>query len=269
MKPKNILTCSAEKGGVPATRAVWMLLLGTVAIVWPYTPDSAIGRESSVTAVMSLSTPDSNQPRPSLQDLLSALHQENAYDRQRAVIALGNTKNIQAVGPLIQSLQDDDDFVRNFAARALGDIGDPKALNPLIQALSDKHILVRCSAARALGSLKDSRAVDPLINALESGDFLVQRSAAEALGEIGDPKAIDPLIKALGNEDSYIQMGAANALARIGQPAIPKLVIELGKSKLAHRAAEILKELYWQPSSEQEKTKLDMALRNLQSGLND
>jgi len=151
--------------------------------------------------------------------------------------------------------------VRNFAARALGNIGDPEALNPLIKALSDKHVLVRCSAARALGRLGDARAVDPLVNALENNDFLVQRSAAEALGELGDLKAVDPLINALGNEDSYIQTGAANALARIGQAAIHKLVAKLGEPKMGPMVAEVLKELNWQPSSEQEKAYFDKAMR--------
>jgi HEAT repeat protein len=90
----------------------------------------------------------------------------------------------------------------------------------------------------------------------------VQRSAAEALGELRDLRAVDPLIKALGNEDSYIQAGAANALARIGEDAIPKLVAKLGEPKMGPKVAEVLKELHWQPSSEQEKARYDIALRN-------
>lgn len=135
-------------------------------------------------------------------------------------------------------------------------------MDPLIKALSDKHVLVRCSAARALGSLGDARAVDPLVNALENEDFLVQRSASEALGEFRDLRAVDPLIKTLGNEDSYIQTGAANALARIGEAAIPKLVAKLGEPKMGPRVAEVLKELHRQPSSEQEKARYDIVLRN-------
>jgi HEAT repeat protein len=240
-----------------------MLILGILAIAWPYVSQSAIGKGLYSTELVAFSLQESNEKgSQSLQDLLQDLHKDNSYDRQRAAIALGNAKYAGAVEPLIKSLQDDDDFVRSFAARALGNIRDPKALNPLIKALSDKHVLVRCSAARALGSLGDARAVDPLVNALEGEDFLVQRSAAEALGELRDLRAVDPLLKALGNEDSYIQAGAANALARIGEDAIPKLVAKLGEPKMGPRVAEILKELHWQPSSEQEKVRYGIALGN-------
>jgi HEAT repeat protein len=239
-------------------RKSWILpILGIVSIVWPYTLHGAYGKGlySAEPAVFLLQE-SNEQATQSLQDLLKDLQKDNAYDRQRAAIALGSLKDAGAVEPLIKCLQDDDDFVRTFAARALGNIRDPKALNPLIKALDDKHVLVRRSAAWALGSLGDARAVDPLVNALESKNFLVQRSAAEALGELGDPRAVDPLIKALGNEDSYIQTGAANALTRIGTAAIPKLVAQLGEPKMGPRAAEILKELNWKPSSEQEKARL-------------
>jgi HEAT repeat protein len=240
-----------------------MLILEIVVILCPYSSHRAIGKRLYSTEPVVFSLQESNEKgSQSFQDLLRDLQKDNSYDRQRAAIALGNAKDAGAVEPLIKSLRDDDDFVRSFAARSLGNIRDPKALNPLINALSDKHVLVRRSAAWALGSLGDARAVDPLVNALENKDFLVQRSAAEALGQLRDPRAVDPLIKALGNEDSYIQTGAANALARIGEAAIPKLVAELGEPKMGPRAAEILKELNWQPSSEQEKALYDIALKN-------
>jgi HEAT repeat protein len=240
-----------------------MLILAIVVILCPYSSHSAIGRGLYSTEPATFSLQESNEKgSQSLQDLFKDLQKDDSYDRQRAAIALGNVKDVRAVDPLIKCLQDDDDFVRSFAARSLGNIRDPKALNPLIKALSDKHELVRRSAAWALGNLGDARAVDPLVNALEKEDFLVQRSAAEALGELRDPRAVDPLIKALGNEDSYIQTGAANALARIGEAAIPKLVAELDEPKMGPRTAEILKELNWQPSSEQEKTRYDIALKN-------
>jgi HEAT repeat protein len=133
-------------------------------------------------------------------------------------------------------------------AKALGNLGDSRAVEPLIEALGDRHVLVRRSAAQALGSLRDPRAVDALVKTLEKDSFLVQRAAAEALGEIGDPKAIDSLIDALGSDDSYIQYGASNALTRMGEVAVPKLVKKLSDGKIAERAAEVLKNLHWQPT---------------------
>jgi HEAT repeat protein len=238
--------------------SVRTLLLGIVVITWLYAPDNVIGSETSDKTVV---------PQvPSLQELIGTLNKGNPYDRQRAAVALGNTKDSQAVEPLIKSLKDDDDFVRNFSARSLGSIGDPRALDPLIQALEDKHFLVKCSAAQALGILKDARAVDPLIKALESGDFLLQSKAAEALGRIGGLKAIDALIKAMWNEDSYVYFGVSNALLRIGEPAVPKLVAMLPEEKIGPKAAKLLQEMHWQPSSEREKSVFDIALEKGKSG---
>ncbi len=240
-----------------------VLTLGIVILAWPHTLRSAVGNGPYSAELAAFSLVDPNQQgTQSLQDLLQNLHKENAQDRQRAAIALGNSKDPGAVEPLIKSLQDDDDFVRSFAARALGNIGDARALNSLIKALGDKHVLVRCSAAQALGNLKDPKAIDPLIGVLEGGDVLVQRSAAKALGEIRDPRAIDPLVKLLQSDDIYLQTGAANALAVIGEAAIPKLVAELGQPKMGPRVAEILKELHWQPPSEQDKSRYEAALKN-------
>lgn len=73
-----------------------------------------------------------------------------------------------------------------------------------------------------------------------------------------------PMIEALGSDDIFIQTGAANALAEIGKPAIPRLVAELGNPKSGQRAAEILKELHWQPSMEQEKNNFNNVPRNPQ-----
>jgi HEAT repeat protein len=253
----------APAGEIRKLRRV--LILEIVAIVWPYTLHSAIGKGLYSTDLAAFSPQVANeQGGQNLQDLLQDLRKDNSYDRHRAAIALGNAKYAGAVEPLIKCLQDEDDFVRNFAARALGNIGDPRAVDPLIKSLGDKHVLVRRAAAQALGSLADARAVEPLINTLESGgeDFLVRGSAAEALGKLRDLRAVDPLIKALGNEDRYIQTWAANALTGIGEAAIPKLVAKLGEPKMGPRVAEILKELHWQPSSEQEKVRYDMALRS-------
>jgi HEAT repeat protein len=205
------------------------------------------------------------QSSQKLQDLIATLKKGDSYDRHRAIIALGASGDKGAVDPLIKALGDNDYFVRGFAARALGNINDPDAVLPLIKALDDEYPLVQQSAAQALGSLKDSKAVDPLIKALDSNNYLVQRSAAMALGELGDAKAVDPLIKLLGSNDTFIQSGAATALFNIGEPALPKLVAGLCDWTIGPKAVEILKDLKWQPSSDQEKVWFDAARRNKQS----
>jgi HEAT repeat protein len=174
-------------------------------------------------------------------------------------------KNPTAVEALVKALDDKDDFVRDFAVKALGNIGDSKALEPLVKALNnDENMLVRRSAATALGNLGDA-ALEPLLQALNKGHFMVRRAAARALGKLNDPKAIDPLTEVLGDSDVYIQNSAVSALTEIGKPAVPKLLDTLANWAIAPLAAEILENLSWQPSSDQEKIRFDVAKRNKQA----
>jgi HEAT repeat protein len=241
-----------------------LILFALASISWLYALSGAAAEAACFAAQES--NPQGNQ---SIGDLIAALHKHNAYDRQRAAITLGNSGDAGAVQPLIEALQDQDDFVRSFAARGLGNTRDPKAVDPLIKALDDKNLLVRRAAAQALGSIGDPRAVAPLLEKLENGEILVQRSAAEALGDLKDPRALDPLIKALGSDDIYIQGYAADALAKFGTLATPKLVGILDDPKVGPRAAEVLQELHYQPSSAQEKARYDRALGNKASSSND
>jgi HEAT repeat protein len=199
-----------------------------------------------------------------VQALITTLWKGDSIERHQAAVALGATGDASAVEPLIKALEDSDDFLRSFAAKSLGKLGDKRAVLPLIKTLGDKQVLVRCSAARALGNLKDKRALGPLIQALKSDHYLVRRDAARALGDLGDPEAIDPLIEALGDKDSFIQNGAEIGLNEIGSPALPKLQNVLCDWTIGPRAAEILKHLNWQPSSNEESIHFEVAMRNRQ-----
>jgi HEAT repeat protein len=200
-----------------------------------------------------------------LQNLIKTLHEGNVDERQRAAIALGYEGNKDAVEPLLKALDDEDDFVRDFAVKALGNIGDSSALAPLMKALDDSNILVQRSAATALGNLKDPKAFDPLMNALKTGPYMVRRSAAIALGTLGDPRAVDSLIEALGDEDVYIKDAAVSGLTKLGVQAIPKLVAALGNWTIGPGAAEVLGNLGWKASSDEDKVRFEVATRSTQS----
>jgi HEAT repeat protein len=245
-------------------KSIELIILALAAIPFLYVLNGK-AEQASYSAVQE----SSQQGKQSFEDQIATLHKDNPYERQRAAISLGNTGDARAVQPLIQALQDEDDFVRSFAARGLGNLRDPKAVDSLIKALGDKDLLVRRAAAQALGSIGDAEAVPPLLEKLASGEVLVQRAAADALGALKDPRALDPLIKALGSDDIYVQGYASDALASIGKMAIPKLVEKLADSKVGPRAAEVLKELHYQPSSAQEKARYDEVLGNKASPSND
>ncbi len=207
----------------------------------------------------------SEKVSPELEESIKALQSADSYERHRAAIALGRSGSPEAVEPLLGALNDRDTFVRNFACTSLGNLGDPRAVAPLVKALGDESLVVRRSAAEALGNLGDKRPVDPLIKALSDESDLVRRSAAQALGALGDPRAADALLLALRDEDIYIWNGASIALTAIGNACVPDLVKALGDWILGPRAASILRDLGWQPSSDEERILFYVATRNRQA----
>jgi HEAT repeat protein len=177
--------------------------------------------------------------------LLSLLNDKDPVVRKCAAGALGNTKDINAVAPLVTLLRDDSNMdVVTAAVQALGNIGAPGAIQPLFKAienhdetivvdiaralvkigqvvvdsalteLSNPNTNVRLCVRRVLGELKEPRAVDPLIAViLDKTESRHHRSNAMVdLENIGDPKAIKPLLTCLNDSDSTIRANAAMTL---------------------------------------------------------
>ena len=254
---KKLAKPGKTKGIYILTTCIGLILLssGGILVEIAYSNDDA--------AVSALKI-DNTQDRQ-FQDQLARLHNTDAYERQRAAIALGNLGNTEAVEPLMNALKDEDDFVRNFAARSLGKLGDSRAVDSLIQAMKDKNLLVRRSAVIALGNLGSSKALDPLTEAAKNGDDIVRRAAIESLGNLGDARGIETLIEALRDEDIYVRDGAAEALIHVGAAALPELVKVLSDWTLGPAILEILNGLEWQPSSDEERIWVYVAERDRQS----
>ncbi len=201
-----------------------------------------------------------------MQGLIHALRHKDPKIQYDAAEALGETRDIQAVEPLITALTHNelsgvrwkaaealskigppavdaligalghsDDDVRWKAAIALGEIGDQRAIDPLVSLLCDEDRFVKSRAAYALGMIGEP-AVEPLILALRRGDGNLRWGAAIALGKIRDPRAIDPLIHALADKYENVRAEAAMSLAAIGKPALEPLIRFL---KFSDRAVRI------------------------------
>lgn len=97
----------------------------------------------------------------------------------------------EAAAALLPQLGDKSEFVRRETAYALGETRSVKAVQPLLEILQkDKQYSVRCSAAVALGEIGDISAVNNLLRILqakpkEDEDFL-RRSAARSIGQIAE-----------------------------------------------------------------------------------
>lgn len=139
--------------------------------------------------------------------------------------ALANTKDSQAVYPLLYCLNSKDENykVKLSCAEALGKIGDKYAVLPLMNILEDEtesSVYVKESAVSALGMIGDEKAVDSLVSILESKKgfldkftFLKER-ALEALNKInfkGD-KVFNALVKSLRDESPQVRINAIEVL---------------------------------------------------------
>jgi HEAT repeat protein len=178
-------------------------------------------------------------------NVLDRLTSPDEQIRETCVNNLGNSKQCDAVKPLIGALNDKAPQVRHAAASALGATGDERAVEPLIKALRDEGtylsefrnpptvLIVAQAAADALGLIKDARAVEPLIKALQDASPEVRRSVVTALESIRDVRAVEPLTKALKDPDSWVRYYAVQALGQIKdsravEPLIKPRISEVG-----------------------------------------
>ena len=100
--------------------------------------------------------------------------------RKRAVVALGEIGNPEAVPVLIGTLRDYDQrtTLKQESLKALGKIGDPAALDPISHmldyAMEETNAELRLAAIPVLGQIGTPRAAEILINALRHYDLLAQ-----------------------------------------------------------------------------------------------
>ncbi len=139
--------------------------------------------------------------------------------------ALANTKDSQAVYPLLYCLNSKDENyrVKLSCAEALGKIGDKYAVLPLMNIIEDEtesSMYVKESAVSALGMIGDEKAVDSLVSILETKKgildkftFLKER-ALEALNKLsfkGD-RVFNAIVKSLNDESPQVRINAIEVL---------------------------------------------------------
>ena len=139
--------------------------------------------------------------------------------------ALANTKDSQAVYPLLYCLNSKDENykVKLSCAEALGKIGDRYAVLPLMNIVEDESessVYVKESAVSALGMIGDEKAIDSLVSILESTKgfldkftFLKER-ALEALNKLNfrGERVFNALVKSLRDESPQVRINAIEVL---------------------------------------------------------
>lgn len=151
--------------------------------------------------------------------------------------ALANTKDSQAVYPLLYCLNSKDENykIKLACADALGKIGDKYAVLPLINIVDDENeqsFYVKESAVSALGMIGDEKAVDSLVSILESKKgfldkftFLKER-ALEALNKIKykSDRVLNALETSLKDESPQIRINAIEVLMNSNYAKAPELI---------------------------------------------
>lgn len=165
-----------------------------------------------------------------LNDMITALDDEDSKVREWAAYGLGMMANPAALVPLAERVADkkEKEQVRVDAVEALWKLGDFAAVPHLVDALGDESHKIRAAAAYGLGWLEDRSVVQSLIKALNDENRDVRQSAVWALTRLQDTEAIQPLIKALADENNGVRWRAAYALGQVGgSEAVPALITAL------------------------------------------
>ncbi len=176
---------------------------------------------------------------------LRQLKSKDSMIRVRAAGKLGDSRNREAMGPLVATLQDEDWEVRATAAKALGVIGDTNVIGPLTALLIDQNSSVRRDTAKALDALhwhpeddtqralraialgewSEVTKIGPsvvklLVELLNDQHDDVRQGAVAALGEIGEGQVMELLISALDSQYNDVRSGAAEALGKVGDKRV-------------------------------------------------
>lgn len=156
-----------------------------------------------------------------------------------ALLALGLTREKDALGPLLDSLRSPKDNVKAFAAMGLGLLGLPEARSALLREYSallkvaprekNKEYAASC-VALALGMIGDGDTVNDLAVPLRSrGLDDLKVYVCQALGRIGGEKARDSLLRvATESRTQAVQAAAALALSNFPDKQVVNYLVKEG-----------------------------------------
>ena len=120
-------------------------------------------------------------------------HNNHKHVVKRAIFALGEIKDKEAVEPLIEvGLKSGPIAIRSAAIRALGDIGSNEAVKPLTMLMNDEKekLNAREEIAEVLGKITSEEAVMSLIAALDSNLANLSEKVSKVLKEVGEPVVV-------------------------------------------------------------------------------
>ncbi len=158
---------------------------------------------------------------PAADTLLRELQDPDLRARESVVWAVGKSKDLRFIAPLLGALKDAQWEVRAGAAFSLAELNwsgsvSQKTRGEVVQALiaaqRDSQSEVRYRVVIAFQFYKDPVLMEPLLQAAKDPDGMVRKGAQGALRAYDDPRAVDALIAALTDSDEENRRHAREGL---------------------------------------------------------
>jgi len=175
------------------------------------------------------SAPTASTPPATLKQLVADIRTAtNFIEKQKAIEALGATRDKRAVDPLLALLKEEDrGQTHSKVIEALGEIGDPKVVPTLLKylpteserngaAAAGRDTFATKAAAGALAKIGDTRAAEPLYKAILSDPFL-KHDGVELLVTLGGYESVKYLNLLTKTDDTFVKRDAQKALDGLGE----------------------------------------------------
>jgi hypothetical protein len=196
------------------------------------------------------------------------------------IIALGETRSPQAIGPLtgtMRRIQERDFLIA--VLQAFAKIRSPNAVMPTAEILKIPDPHIRILALDTLGHIKSPKSQQVILPALYDSDARIRWKAVYALGKLGYPDAAGHISFLLGDTDEAVRTISEITLKKLGIPeekiarwkdkAGQVSIEDVYQSKLAYQRVETEKqELAKKLESEKDfKNQLEDSLKNSETAL--
>lgn len=155
-------------------------------------------------------------PPESVDQLFAALAVEDPCVREVAIRLIGQQRETDVSGRLLERLRSADSTQRTLAALGLGYVEAPAAAPALLGALRDRVASVRANAAWALGRMEAGSALRPLTGLFDDSAPVVREAAVQAAGHMDSTSAAERIARVLLDDDvARVRRVAAWALGNL------------------------------------------------------
>jgi bilin biosynthesis protein len=158
--------------------------------------------------------------------LFEQLKHPNPHLRERAMMAIAESRDQNTIPRLVSVLDQEDVIYRRAAVKALGVIGVDAVPAVVESLLHSDNVTVRGSAAKALAQIAinypdisfPEAGLQGLKAAIDDPNPVVHIASVMALGQMGSA-AFEILVEALQTSDNVAaQVAIVNAIASLGDP---------------------------------------------------